>query len=197
METTNSNFVQVTQRFDRIEGRLEGLQTDTTARFNEVDNRLDALSSEVGEIREHFARPQWRKWIMTDTPEQPSRLDRIESILLQTVQAQQANTQAITQLGEKIDRLASSVLIIGNFNAHHTESRHEIYKCASKINKQVFLEKYVKNLEKLKLKSFARQGLTAIKLLLLCHYNDFSSLEVCKDDTLSTSVFIKLRLTYT
>ncbi|MEA5504432.1 hypothetical protein VB735_15170 [Halotia wernerae UHCC 0503] len=50
VETTNSNFVQVTQRFDRIEGRLERLQTDTTARFNEVDNRLDALSSDVGEI---------------------------------------------------------------------------------------------------------------------------------------------------
>ncbi|MBW4558737.1 MAG: hypothetical protein KME59_22970 [Trichormus sp. ATA11-4-KO1] len=50
VEATNSNFVQVTQRFDRIEGRLERLQTDTTARFNEVDNRLDALSSDVGEI---------------------------------------------------------------------------------------------------------------------------------------------------
>ncbi|MEA5504444.1 hypothetical protein VB735_15230 [Halotia wernerae UHCC 0503] len=44
---------------------------------------------------------------MTNSQDQSSRLDRIESILLQTVQAQQANTQAITQLGEKIDCLAN------------------------------------------------------------------------------------------
>lgn len=49
---------------------------------------------------------------MSDTPEQPSRLDRIEQLLLmtttalgETVRQQQANTQAIAQVTARLDQL--------------------------------------------------------------------------------------------
>jgi hypothetical protein len=40
---------------------------------------------------------------------QPSRLDQIESILFQVAQQQAANTQAIANLGVKIDNLTNDV----------------------------------------------------------------------------------------
>ncbi len=42
-------------------------------------------------------------------PNQPSRLDRIEAILLQTAEQQQVNTNAITQLTAKVDGLADQL----------------------------------------------------------------------------------------
>lgn len=53
---------------------------------------------------------------MTDTPEQPNRLDRIEQLLLltttalgETARQQQANTQAIADLTQGMQELASNV----------------------------------------------------------------------------------------
>lgn len=46
---------------------------------------------------------------MTNTSEQPSRLDRIEAILDRVADQQQINTQAITQLTIKLDNLSDNV----------------------------------------------------------------------------------------
>ncbi|MBD2451829.1 hypothetical protein H6G76_32860 [Nostoc sp. FACHB-152] len=46
---------------------------------------------------------------MTNTPEQPSRLDRIEAILDRVATQQQLNTQALTQLTTKLDNLSDNV----------------------------------------------------------------------------------------
>ncbi|WP_242063032.1 hypothetical protein [Nostoc sp. FACHB-145] len=46
---------------------------------------------------------------MTSTPDQPSRLDRIEAILDRVAAQQQLNTQAIAQLTTKLDNLSDNV----------------------------------------------------------------------------------------
>jgi len=45
---------------------------------------------------------------------EPSRLDQIESILFQVAQQQAANTQAIANLGVKIDNLTNDVVNLTN-----------------------------------------------------------------------------------
>jgi hypothetical protein len=45
---------------------------------------------------------------------QPSRLDQIESILFQVAQQQATNTQAIANLGVKIDNLTNDVVNLTN-----------------------------------------------------------------------------------
>ncbi|MBD2415939.1 hypothetical protein FACHB389_30175 [Nostoc calcicola FACHB-389] len=61
---------------------------------------------------------------MTDTPEQPSRLDQIESLLLQTngslnrvAQQQDRNTEALAQLSQEVRELTSDVNRVLNRSA--------------------------------------------------------------------------------
>jgi hypothetical protein len=49
---------------------------------------------------------------MTNTPEQPSRLDRIESILVTVAEQQAANTQAIAELTDNVTRVLGRSAIL-------------------------------------------------------------------------------------
>jgi chromosome segregation ATPase len=46
---------------------------------------------------------------MTNTPDQPSRLDRIEAILDRVAAQQEINTQSIAELTTKLDNLSDNV----------------------------------------------------------------------------------------
>ncbi|MUH00085.1 hypothetical protein F7734_50560 [Scytonema sp. UIC 10036] len=51
---------------------------------------------------------------MTNTPEQPSRLDRIEAILERVANQQQTNTAAIAQLTTKVEQNTTAIAELRN-----------------------------------------------------------------------------------
>ncbi|MDD1420886.1 hypothetical protein MEO40_17465 [Dolichospermum sp. ST_sed1] len=53
---------------------------------------------------------------------EPSRLDQIESILFQVAQQQAANTQAIANLGVKIDNLTNDVVNLTDITMHSIQN---------------------------------------------------------------------------
>ncbi|MEH2067859.1 MAG: hypothetical protein V7K47_06785 [Nostoc sp.] len=78
---------------------------------------------------------------MTDTPQQPSRLDRIEALLLQTAVQQQANTQAISRLETNQEALQQQleasishlVGLIGDFVEEAQQDRAVIRELQSEV----------------------------------------------------------------
>jgi uncharacterized protein involved in exopolysaccharide biosynthesis len=69
---------------------------------------------------------------MTNAPEQPSRLDRIESILATVAEQQATNTQAIAELTDNVTRVLGRSAILDDVLLELRDSHEEL--------KQNFLE---------------------------------------------------------
>lgn len=69
---------------------------------------------------------------MTDTPEQPSRLDRIEGILTRVAEQQERNTEAIADLTDNVTRVLGRSAILDDVLLELRDSHEEL--------KQNFLE---------------------------------------------------------
>jgi uncharacterized protein involved in exopolysaccharide biosynthesis len=63
---------------------------------------------------------------MTNTPEQPSRLDRIESILVTVAEQQAANTQAIAELTDNVTRVLGRSAILDDVLLELRDSHEEL-----------------------------------------------------------------------
>ncbi len=71
---------------------------------------------------------------MTNSAEPPSRLDRIEAILLQTAQQQQINTAAITQLADQLQTsLADMAATITQLGEEAHEDRQVIREIQAEV----------------------------------------------------------------
>lgn len=69
---------------------------------------------------------------MTDAPQQPSRLDRIETILATVAEQQASNTQAIAELTDNVTRVLGRSAILDDVLLELRDSHEEL--------KQNFLE---------------------------------------------------------
>lgn len=69
---------------------------------------------------------------MTNTPEQPSRLDRIEGILIRVAEQQERNTEAIADLTNNVTRVLGRSAILDDVLLKLCDSHEEL--------KQNFLE---------------------------------------------------------
>ncbi len=69
---------------------------------------------------------------MTNTPEEPSRLDRIEGILIRVAQQQERNTEAIADLTDNVTRVLGRSAILDDVLLELRDSHEEL--------KQNFLE---------------------------------------------------------
>ncbi len=69
---------------------------------------------------------------MTEAPEQPSRLDRIEGILTRVAEQQATNTQAIAELTDNVTRVLGRSAILDDVLLELRDSHEEL--------KQNFLE---------------------------------------------------------
>jgi division protein CdvB (Snf7/Vps24/ESCRT-III family) len=69
---------------------------------------------------------------MTDTPQQPHRLDRVETILATVAEQQATNTQAIAELTDNVTRVLSRSAILDDVLLELRDSHEEL--------KQSFLE---------------------------------------------------------
>ncbi|MHC5771322.1 MAG: hypothetical protein ACYTXI_38325 [Nostoc sp.] len=63
---------------------------------------------------------------MTNAPEQPSRLDRIESILATVAEQQATNTQAIAELTDNVTRVLGRSAILDDFLLELRDSHEEL-----------------------------------------------------------------------
>ncbi|MBE8968687.1 hypothetical protein IQ277_21435 [Nostocales cyanobacterium LEGE 12452] len=63
---------------------------------------------------------------MTDTPQQPSRLDRIESILATVAEQQATNTQAIAELTDNVTRVLGRSAILDDVLLELRDSHEEL-----------------------------------------------------------------------
>ena len=63
---------------------------------------------------------------MTDTPEQPSRLDRIEAILATVAEQQATNTQAIAELTDNVTRVLGRSAILDDVLLELRDSHEEL-----------------------------------------------------------------------
>ncbi|HYX18230.1 MAG TPA: hypothetical protein VE944_28455 [Nostoc sp.] len=63
---------------------------------------------------------------MTDTPERPSRLDRIESILATVAEQQATNTQAIAELTDNVTRVLGRSAILDDVLLELRDSHEEL-----------------------------------------------------------------------
>lgn len=63
---------------------------------------------------------------MTDAPEQPSRLDRIEGILTRVAEQQATNTQAIAELTDNVTRVLGRSAILDDVLLELRDSHEEL-----------------------------------------------------------------------
>ncbi|QHG21065.1 hypothetical protein [Nostoc sp. ATCC 53789] len=63
---------------------------------------------------------------MTDTPQQPSRLDRIEAILATVAEQQATNTQAIAELTDNVTRVLGRSAILDDVLLELRDSHEEL-----------------------------------------------------------------------
>lgn len=63
---------------------------------------------------------------MTDTPQQPNRLDRIETILATVAEQQATNTQAIAELTDNVTRVLSRSAILDDVLLELRDSHEEL-----------------------------------------------------------------------
>lgn len=63
---------------------------------------------------------------MTDTPQQPSRLDRIETILATVAEQQATNTQAIAELTDNVTRVLGRSAILDDVLLELRDSHEEL-----------------------------------------------------------------------
>lgn len=63
---------------------------------------------------------------MTDTPQQSSRLDRIESILATVAEQQATNTQAIAELTDNVTRVLARSAILDDVLLELRDSHEEL-----------------------------------------------------------------------
>lgn len=63
---------------------------------------------------------------MTESPQQPSRLDRIESILATVAEQQATNTQAIAQLTDNVTRFLDRSAILDDVLLELRDSHEEL-----------------------------------------------------------------------
>lgn len=63
---------------------------------------------------------------MTDTPQQPSRIDRIESILATVAEQQATNTQAIAELTDNVTRVLARSAILDDVLLELRDSHEEL-----------------------------------------------------------------------
>ncbi|WP_375495640.1 hypothetical protein [uncultured Nostoc sp.] len=63
---------------------------------------------------------------MTDTPQKPSRLDRIEGILIRVAEQQATNTQAIAELTDNVTRVLGRSAILDDVLLELRDSHEEL-----------------------------------------------------------------------